>query len=238
MNTRYETRIKAIESYANGTKSFRRIAQDYRISPTTLGRWLKWHKEGGDENLKREDIFKPWNRWDEDAERKIAFLKEKNPSLTITKAQNILFNQGSKISAKGIWSIWKRYGLASVRVQPGADERSQLFPLPKGFMTPLVKEAYDLLQNFASISPPELLKRARVLRKKLERKQLFYSAIRIGLAEVIALSWMAKPLEQLSLLHHLKKRMPKKDDPQLKFQILTAEGMAYARMLEIGKAKN
>jgi len=235
MNTNFINRITAVESYLQTKKSLRTIAQELGMSHITLWRWLRWYRQGGEENLNREKNFTPWNKLDSEIEKKVARLKENKPSLTICEARIILLKSKIKISSKCVWSIWKRYGLVPLKQKNEGGELAQLFPKPESILSPEIARIYELLNRFGEIPFPEYYQKARHLRSVLENKQLFYSAIRIGIAEGMALEWMSKPKEQVALLIHLKNFTAKMRDPLLKFHIYIGLGMAYARMLNLGQ---
>jgi transposase-like protein len=106
-----EYRIEAVDAYLTST-SLHETALNFNVHPRTLRRWIKRYEEGGKDNLRRViSQKKHWRRWSIDVERKTVFVKEKEPGLTLREAQNDLKREGIVISLKGIWNIWKRYGL-------------------------------------------------------------------------------------------------------------------------------
>ncbi|MFX0207370.1 MAG: helix-turn-helix domain-containing protein [Candidatus Hodarchaeota archaeon] len=111
MNKPFDIRINAVRKYLNNKKSLRDISKDLGIPYQTLHRWVKWYKTEGVHRLE-VSYKRPWDRTKIEIEEKIALLKENDPGLTIKKAKKILEKEGVKISLKGIWGIWKRYGLA------------------------------------------------------------------------------------------------------------------------------
>ncbi len=110
MNKDFQTRIQAVTMYIN-EGGLQETASRFSVHRTTLTRWKKWYKEGGEENLRKDSYKKPWNRFSKEIEEKVMLLKENNPSLTIRRAKAILGKEGIFISVKGIYSIWKRYNL-------------------------------------------------------------------------------------------------------------------------------
>lgn len=56
---------------------------------------------------------RPWNRFPLALEEKVVALKEKNPSLTVSNACQILEKNRVKISRKGVWNVWQRYGFVA-----------------------------------------------------------------------------------------------------------------------------
>lgn len=238
MNTILKKRITAVEAYLSSKQSLRKTAKRFGISHLTLWRWVKWYKQGGKENLNREENFKPWNRLKPDIEKDIALLKEQNPSLTIFKAQKILSEKGRKISTNGIWSIWKRYGLVGLSKTFGDSDLAAVFFKNTDVVSPKIIKAKELLTSFGKIPFSEYYRKASRLRKDLEEENLYYSAIRVGITETITLTWIAKPEKQLALIHHLNMRAPKRGDSHLKYLLLTGKGIAYAQTLNIEKALN
>jgi transposase len=107
-----ETRQMAVELYIDSNLSLRAASAKLQIPHMTLWRWVKWHREGGNDNLNRKRPYRrTWNRLSRELEEKIMMLKELHPSLTLKKAQGILSKENIAISRKGIWAIWRRYAL-------------------------------------------------------------------------------------------------------------------------------
>lgn len=105
-------RLKAVKTWISkkNPKTQKEIASCFNIHPRTLRRWIRLYRSGGQENLRRLHQS-PWNRFDPDIEENAAHLKEKKPWLTLLETQKILRKKGIEISKRGIWSIWKRFGL-------------------------------------------------------------------------------------------------------------------------------
>jgi len=110
-NDYFKIRVKAVKEYfASG--SLEDIAISNNIHPKTLRRWVKWYKEGGKDNLNRKGTFRRHPRmFDTSIEKRIMLLKERKPSITISRAKKSLEREGIKVSRKGIWNVWRRYGL-------------------------------------------------------------------------------------------------------------------------------
>ena len=140
MNTQPEVRIKTVETYLRSGESLRKISEKLSISRITLGRWARWYKEGGRKNLKRKKPYRrPWNRPSKESEEKVMLTKERDPALTLKKAQNILEENGIRMSLKGIWGIWKRYALTG---------RSKEDPYaPFGSLTPEIKDSLQKIKE-------------------------------------------------------------------------------------------
>lgn len=107
------TPLQIVEYYfKNG--SLRKTAKEFGIHYNTLWKWVRDYRRVQESEIEEEKLLtgyrRPWNRTPKELEEKIALLKEKEPGLTVRKAKEILEKQGIKISIKGIWSIWKRYG--------------------------------------------------------------------------------------------------------------------------------
>lgn len=116
---KYSLRLQAVQTYLREGKSLRIIAARLNIPYLTLWCWVKWYKEGGEENLKRDKFYKrPWNKRLKELEEKIVFVKERKPSLTLKEARQQLIKQNINISIKGIWNIWHRYGYTGSAKKP------------------------------------------------------------------------------------------------------------------------
>ncbi len=165
MNTRYYRRVECVEYYLKNKKPLRTTAKKLGISWITLWRWVRWYKKGGTKNLNREEKFKPWNKLDSEIEKKVAILKENNPSLTISTAQKILLRTKINISSKGIWSIWKRYGLTSSYSKQNDEGLSQIIPRPESILSPEIEKVCELSKTFGKIPFPEYYKKAKALSK-------------------------------------------------------------------------
>ncbi|MGB3477761.1 MAG: helix-turn-helix domain-containing protein [bacterium] len=90
--------------------------------------------------------------------------------------------------------------------------------------------------NFLDIPPLDYFKQMRKIRKSLEKKGYFYTSITAGLLECIALNWMRTPTEELELLSILKKRKGNLRNPVLNFELTILQAIAYAELLQGGKA--
>ena len=140
MIAKTELRIQAVETYITKGESLRKTSEKLDIPHMTLWRWVKWYREGGKENLKRNKPYRrPWNRPLRDIEVEVALLKEGNPSLTLKKSQQMLHLKGINMSLKGIWGIWKRYALT------GRPKNSPYSPF--GAVTPEIKDALNRMNN-------------------------------------------------------------------------------------------
>jgi transposase len=111
-NDCFNTRIRAVRQYQK-SGSIENVASSFKIHPVTLRRWIKRYQTGGEESLKtRKGYKKHPKRFVPVIEKKVVMLKEKNPSLTLSEAQDILEKDMIKISINGIWRIWERYNFA------------------------------------------------------------------------------------------------------------------------------
>ncbi|MEM2772683.1 MAG: helix-turn-helix domain-containing protein [Candidatus Pacearchaeota archaeon] len=113
------TPLKIVQYYLNNNGSLRKTAKEFNVHYQTLYKWVKKYKEiiglkNNEEWFRKEYFFtgyrSPHNRVKREIEEKVCFLKEKYPTLSVRKAKKILEEMGIKISIKGIYNIWKRYG--------------------------------------------------------------------------------------------------------------------------------
>lgn len=123
--------------YKNG--SIRKTASEFGIHYNTLYKWLKKYKKG--EEIK--SYKRPWNRLSKDIEEKICLLKEKNPHITLKKTKEILHEQGIKVSLKGIWNVWKRYGYGGFRKENMTNDFTEYCD-----WTPEAKKKYETAEYY------------------------------------------------------------------------------------------
>ncbi|MCK4576759.1 hypothetical protein KAU34_10150, partial [candidate division WOR-3 bacterium] len=95
---------------------------------------------------------------------------------------------------------------------------------------------------FGKIPVQTYLKKVRALHKECKKKNLYYSALRTGIAEVIALSWTGEPMKQLKKTEELKKILKRTGNHfsysllALQFSLLISEGITCAHLLKIERA--
>ncbi|MBE0433898.1 helix-turn-helix domain-containing protein [candidate division WOR-3 bacterium] len=111
MDNRQTLRLKVAQYYLENDASFRQAALKFQIAYCTIFRWVRLYKEQGEEGL-LSTYKRPWNRARPDFEQRIILMKEHEPGLTVRKARERLEKEDIRISVKGIWGIWKRYGYA------------------------------------------------------------------------------------------------------------------------------
>lgn len=104
-----EKKLKVIKSYLEKGGSLRKYAHSLGISYMTLWRWVQRYKVDGE--IFKKSYKKSGKRFSKDLEKKIMMVKEQKPSVSIAKAQRLLKRIGIKVSHKGIWGVWRRYGL-------------------------------------------------------------------------------------------------------------------------------
>ncbi len=273
-NINPHVRLESVKFYLNSNISLRKTAEKYGVSYRALFKWVKWYKEKGELRL-LSTYRRAWNRTPEEIEKRVAYLKEKNPALSLRKAKKILEKQGIRISIKGIWNIWKRYALTArpredpyspfgystkeiehslkrvkellrnrkleeaarvVNSMPSFPKDPVLTQIPEQFLIP--RRRLELLfLSFGKVSFAEYSRKAREIRKLLEKNELFYSSIFAGFAELVSLHWMGAPGEELKIIKTLKKRIKNMNDPSLKYLICMHEGIIYAKHFNYEKAR-
>jgi len=119
--SRIDIKKSAIKQYIQNKTTLQKTAANFGIHLCTLSKWMQRYRIAGEVSLLAQ-YHRPWNRTSAVLERRIKMIKEKDPLLTVRRAQVLLCEQGVDISLKGIWSIWKRYGLAGfVKKELGND---------------------------------------------------------------------------------------------------------------------
>ncbi len=279
--------FEVVDYYFNNG-SLRKIAREFGIHYNTLWKWVKIYRENN-KRLKEERILtgyrRPWNRTKREIEEKVVFLKEKEPCITVRKAKEVLEGEGIKISIKGIWSIWRRYGYAGFKREGMTNDFTEYIPWTKEaerkykvaeelFKKGNLRDCARILNSIPSLPKNEILlkipdrylnlrrkiektidlsnklslsdylKRVRKLYKNLRKKNLNYSALRIGIKEVIALEWKGEMEEIIKRIKDLRKifsyKNYKRDSYLLfepRFTLLISEGIANCGLLNIRKAK-
>lgn len=104
-------KIDAVNACINGLPR-RMVAERYSVHPVTVWRWVQTYHRYGIKSFSKKRAYKrPWNKFTKPIEKQVVALKEDNPAITISRARAILKTKGITISRKGIWSIWRRYGM-------------------------------------------------------------------------------------------------------------------------------
>jgi transposase/tetratricopeptide (TPR) repeat protein len=282
-NRLQNVRQQVVQYYLKNDVSFRKTALKYHIAYRTIFRWVKLYKEQGEDRL-LSTYKRPWNRTKPELEEKIVFMKEHEPGLTVRQAKENLEREGIKISIKGIWGVWKRYGYAGFSQEnmssdfidcPWTKEATikygrakQLFDLgstaasaavlnsiPSLPKNELLSQIPDSLLNtrrqvekiellFGKIPVRSYLRSARVLYEECRKRNLYYSALIVGLVVTKALSWSGGPLKMIKKVEELKCFLKKNGNyssyllfaPRL--SLLISEGIAYAKLLKIKEASH
>jgi len=272
-----EIRKKAIEYYFENGTSLRETAKIFNVHYQTIFKWVKIYKE------KKEEFFtgyrRPWNRFPKQIEEKIILLKENEPTLTVRKAKEILEEEGIKISIKGIWNVWKRYGYTGFKkenltndfteytewtkeakfkyeyakeifekneIEKCAKILNSIPSLPKNeLITKIPDDLLNLKRKvektailFGKLPLGEYIAKIQKLYKELEINKFYYSALIIGIIEIISLQWKGEFKESLKKINKIKIRINKKKNSTLfplYFNILLSEGIAHAFLTNIKK---
>jgi len=281
MDNRQALRLKAAQYYIQNGASFRRTALEFHIAYPTVFRWVKLYREQGEEGL-LSTYKRPWNRARPDLEERIALMKENEPGLTVRQAKENLEKEGIRISIKGIWGVWKRYGYAGFSqrnmasnftdcswtkeatkkyelakrlfdrgsVDRSAEILNSIPALPENELLPQIPDSLLNIRRqvekigplFGKIPVRSYLERLRILYEQCHRRNLYYSALIVGLAETMALSWSGEPLKMLKKIEELRGMFKKSGNyssyllfaPRL--SLLISEGFAYTKLLKIKEA--
>ena len=126
-NTQGQVRLQAVRHYLNTSDSFRKTARKFNVYYPTVFKWVKLYKEQGEQRLLL-NYKMPWNRIKREIEERIVLLKENDPRLTVRKTKQVLEREGIRISIKGIWGVWKRYGYAGFNKNDMNDTFTEFCP--------------------------------------------------------------------------------------------------------------
>lgn len=166
-NIEPQKRLKIVQFYFNNGQSMRETAKRFRVHYQSVFKWVKLYKKQGEERI-LSTYRRPWNRADKELEDTVVRLVEKDPTLTVRKAKEILEKEGISISIKGIWGIWKRYGYAGFDKKnassnfttyiPWTKEAAKKFKRAKEmFANGEIKKAACLLNSIPSLPKNEVL---------------------------------------------------------------------------------
>ncbi len=277
-------RLEAVQYYLNNRTTLKDTALSFKIHYVTLFKWIGLYKKYGKAPL-LSTYKRPWNRSDSELEEKIALLKEQNPGLTVRKASEMLQIVGTKISVKGIWGIWKRYGYAGFRkenisanftehcswtkestrrfnqaqqlfnlkdVRLSAEILNSIPALPQNELITQVPDSLLALRRrvekiallFGQIPLPAYQKQVRSLYEDCKRKNLCYSALRMGILASVVSTWHETPDEQLERIKESKVMFRQQGiNPSTlffpyKWTLFLLEGIAYANLSQIKKASS
>ena len=272
-----ERRLQIVQHYLSNNTTLMQTANKFNVHYRSVYKWVKLYKKEGKQRL-LSTYRRVWNRYPEELETKIALLKEKNPALTVREARKVLKTQGLRVSIKGIWNVWKRYGYTGfikkkysdnfmAYVSQSKEDSAKLKIIKEYLQRKKIREAAKLLNSlyvfknpeffenvpdellslkrrlekltllFGKIPFPEYRKKSKRLRQLFEKKKMYYSSIRAGIEELIALEWMNKTEEHIKLIHHLRPLVNGIKDPGIEFTFLLSEGIAWANLLKSKKAQ-
>ena len=193
MHNKEKLRLRAAQYYLKHDLSLRKTALKFQIACCTLFKWVKLYKEKGKEGL-FSSYHRPWNRAASDIEKRILLMKEHDPGLTVRKAKEHLEKEGVRISIKGVWGIWRRYGYAgfshknrsfsftdcawSYEAREKYKSAEQLFELGT------VNRAAEVLNSIPSLPGNELLPKIPDpflnIRRRVEKISFLFGKIPVG----------------------------------------------------------
>ncbi len=144
--------------------------------------------------------------------------------------------------AKGVFELGKIKKSASILNSfPFLPQNELIHKIPDNLLN-LRRRIEKIPDLFEKIPLPSYLKKIRNLYNELKGQKLNYSAIRVGIIEIVALAWSGKLEKLLSRTEELKKIMKKKGNYfsyllfESRFLLLIGESIAYTYLLEIKKA--
>lgn len=167
----------------------------------------------------------------------IGFKKEKfanNFRLYIPKDAKLLAEAQRALKYLGDGDIKKAANI--VNSLPYCPEDDVLNKIPDRYLN-LRRRVEKLPLIMGSESYPRIRRRCRRLRIQLEKRKLYYSALRAGIMELLCSGWIGDPKYQLSLANHLEDLagLSVKDrfsDIGLLLTVLIYKGRAYAGILK------
>lgn len=278
-----QTRVRVVKHYLVNGLSQRKTAEQFNVHYNSVCKWVRLYHEQGEEGL-LSTYRRPWNRANPESEEKIALMREHKPGLTVRQAKACLEKEGIKISIKGIWGIWKRYGYAGFNqknmvryftdyswtkearekcesatrlfdqgfIDRSAEILNSIAALPKNGLLPQIPDSLLSIRRrlekigllYGKIPVGSYLEQLRDLYEECHRRNLYYSALIVGIIETMALSWSGEPLKMLAKVEELKNILKKSGNYHSYllfapwFKLLISEGIAYTGLLKIKEASD
>ncbi len=109
--THPDTKLSAVKKYLVSGKTLRDIGRRLGIAHATLWHWVRRYKQHGEKGLCAALQIRRNHGIGRDVETEIMLLKERNPGLSIRKAQAMITGSDQRISTFLIWQIWHDHGL-------------------------------------------------------------------------------------------------------------------------------
>jgi len=194
--------------------SLRKLGEEEGICWTTIWRWKK-------NNLCNKEL--------EDIEEKVILLKEKHPELSLNKLKDLVLRQtGKKLSLKKLWKI-----LHCER------EHLSLKYLPNDYFKYRKKLDVYTKMNFYTLENHGVhFMELRKIRKYFEKHNLFFSAMKALLREIILLEWLGNPKEIIKISDRYREYFLKIKNSVMKFNFFISRAIAFALMGRIKESLN
>jgi transposase-like protein/predicted negative regulator of RcsB-dependent stress response len=110
-------------------------------------------------------------------------------------------------------------------------------------MLNLSRQVEKIGVTFGTMPLPQYLAKLQDLYNRLKKAHMYYSALRIGFIEVLALEWSYRPHAQLERITELKKLLDKSEECSsytlfdIRYMLLVSEAIACAELMQLGKAR-
>lgn len=183
-----DIKLKAVQYYLHNGATLKSTAARFNIHYLSLFKWTKQYQKSGAKRL-LQTYSRPWNRFHKKTEETIMQLKEDDPRLTIRKTREMLAQQGIRVSIKGIWNVWKRYGYTGFKKESLCPDFTEYCPWTcearqKFNQAQLIfqhgdeKTAAEILNTIPSLPRNELIgkipDRLLNIRRRVEKIALLY----------------------------------------------------------------
>ncbi len=125
---------------------------------------------------------------------------------------------------------------------PSLPNNELLSRLPDHMLS-LPRQVEKIGAMFGTMPLSQYLRKLQSLFTRLKKAHMYYSAIRIGFIEVLALEWSYRPQAQLERIGELKMLLEKSKDCSsymlfdIRYMLLVSEAIAYAELMQLGKAR-
>lgn len=118
---------------------------------------------------------------------------------------------------------------------PACPELELLARIPDRWLS--LRRRLDKLDAMRRVEPmPVFLRRCRGIRRKLERKEYYHSALQAGFVEASILTWLNHPKDGLALIRYLSSVTPGRLNRFIRFKLLYYQSRFLADMLRMPEA--
>lgn len=189
-------------------------------------------------NVSYKGIWGVWRRYG------YAGYKKMEISTDFTKYSALTEEATAKLEqAKQLFAVDKIEDAAIILNSIPSLPNNELLARIPDHMLNLSRQVEKIGTMFGTMPLSQYLEKLQSLRNKLKKAHMYYSALRIGFIEVLALEWSYRPHAQLERIGELKKLLDKSKGCSsymlfdIRYLLLVSEAIAHAELMHLGKAR-